>query len=116
MLDTLTAADQLTAAGFESEQAKAIVSVIRDSESAGVTKSELDASLNQLKTRLEARFNSIEGQISSVEERFSVLVSKSELDARLRQLETKIESRLSRSALVQTIATVILVVALLKFL
>ena len=52
MLDTLTAADQLTAAGFESEQAKAIVAVVRSSEESAVTRAELEAALAKLETRL----------------------------------------------------------------
>ena len=59
MLDTLTAADQLTAAGIESQQAKAIVAIIRDSEESAATKAdlttlkmELEASLAQMETRL----------------------------------------------------------------
>ena len=50
MIDTLTAADQLTAAGIESQQAKAIVAIIRDSEESAATK----ADLATLKTELEA--------------------------------------------------------------
>lgn len=52
MLDTLTAADQLTAAGFESQQAKAIVAVVRSSEESAVTTPELEAALAKLETRL----------------------------------------------------------------
>ena len=50
MIGTLTAADQLTAAGFESQQAKAIVAIIRDSEESAATKGDL----NTLKMELEA--------------------------------------------------------------
>ena len=52
MLDTLTAADQRTSAGFESEQAKAIVAVVRSSEESLDTRAELEAALAKLETRL----------------------------------------------------------------
>ena len=50
MLGIFTAADQLTVAGIDPTQAKAIVAVIRDSEESATTK----ADLNTLKMELEA--------------------------------------------------------------
>ena len=44
--------DTLTASGFESEQAKAIVAVVRSSEESAVTRAELEAALAKLETRL----------------------------------------------------------------
>ena len=52
MFDTFTAADQLTAAGIDPTQAKAIVAVVRSSEESAVTRTELEAVLAQLETRL----------------------------------------------------------------
>ena len=52
MFDTLTAADQLTAAGIEPQQANAIVAVVRSSEESAVTRTELEAALAQLETGL----------------------------------------------------------------
>ena len=56
MLDTLTAADRLTAAGIDPTQAKAIVSVVLSSEESAVTRTELEASLAQLETGLYRAF------------------------------------------------------------
>ena len=61
MLDTLTAADQLTAAGFDSTQAKAIVAVLRSSEESAATK----ADLNTLKLELEANLKASLAQMET---------------------------------------------------
>ena len=96
MLDTLTAADQLTAAGIESQQAKAIVAIIRDSEESTATK----ADLTTLKMELEA----------------SLTTLKAGLEADLKASLAQMETRLYRALLVQTLTIGGLVVALLKLL
>ena len=52
MLDTLTAAVRLTAAGFDWAQAKAFVAVLHSSEEAAVSRTELESARDQLETRL----------------------------------------------------------------
>ena len=54
MLDTLNAADQLTGAGFNPQQAKALVTVIRDSEEAAATKTDLAELRVELKSEIGA--------------------------------------------------------------
>ena len=61
MIDTLTAADQLTAAGIESQQAKAIVAIIRGSEESAATK----VDLTTLKTELEANLKASLAQMET---------------------------------------------------
>ena len=81
MLDTLTAADQLADAGIESRQAKAIVSVIRDSEESAATK----ADLNTLKMELESSLTTV----------------KAGLEADLKTSLAQMETRLYRALWIQ---------------
>lgn len=81
MLDTLTAADQLVDAGIESRQAKAIVSVIRDSEESAATK----ADLNTLKMELESSLTTV----------------KAGLEADLKTSLAQMETRLYRALWIQ---------------
>ena len=52
MLDTLTAAVRLTAAGFDWAPAKAFVAVLHSSEKVAVSRTELGSARDQLETRL----------------------------------------------------------------
>lgn len=63
MLDTLTAADQLTDAGFDSTQAKAIVAVLRSSEEATATKADLTTLKLELEAHLKASLAQMETRL-----------------------------------------------------
>ena len=63
--DTLSAARSLEAAGIQSQQAEAIVGAIRSSGEASVTKTDLQASTNELRGEMKALAAELRGRDES---------------------------------------------------